>query len=179
MSRSNRRRRYRKNRKAAMCLAIFLGVVDMAPQDDGQTWAEMLIILQRKFHTLDAGAQKESRRLGWCLICERGLRASAALFLPNRFFANMEQTEGVSGNSKLAKCPHCRTWQHKSIWPTKEAAESFCKSLGDTGLQAYLCPHGFGWHLGHNKKEKIEKRQSQKSAIVSAPLEYLASLISK
>jgi len=62
--------------------------------------------------------------------------------------------------SAEAKCPRCRTWNFKSIWPSKESAEEFCLHSGDEGLHAYPCPHVYGWHIGrHAIPVHDERRQ--------------------
>jgi hypothetical protein len=52
-------------------------------------------------------------------------------------------------------CPHCS----KIVWPTWESAKLRVEELKSTPgvrkpylLDAYRCPVGSGWHIGHNYK---------------------------
>jgi hypothetical protein len=57
----------------------------------------------------------------------------------------------------LQKCDRCSSWGFKSIWNSREAAEEFCAGEKDPRLNAYPCPHGNGWHIGHQGKQSKSK----------------------
>lgn len=60
---------------------------------------------------------------------------------------------------KSASCPHYCDDCRKVVWPTLESADSRVAALKEIPgahkpylLNAYRCPVGKGWHIGHNYK---------------------------
>jgi hypothetical protein len=43
----------------------------------------------------------------------------------------------------------------KSVWPTKEDAEEFCRYF--VRFAPYPCPFGNGWHVAHRKRQSISE----------------------
>lgn len=146
----------------------------MVPEGADKTWAEMRGIMQRQLETIDAALQHTARQEGMMLIRKQGLRATAARFLPDRFPIPAQKHEARQGI--LAKCPHCRSWKHKTIWPTRQAAEEFARPFHDESLRPYACPYGYGWHLGHKRKEKVQTPNRADTFVTPAALDRAPNL---
>src|SRR6266851_2896302 len=121
---------------------------------EGRSWAEILTGLLNQYQSVPIELRREARRHGRILIREQGLLAIATSVVSGPAQALPKPRSPQVPAIRRAKCPQCRTWDFKSIWPNKETAEEFCLHSGDVGLQPYPCPYGNGWHTGHSKTHR-------------------------
>jgi hypothetical protein len=151
---SHRSRTLEKNKRAAIRIAVFFDTIGIQPRCEGRSWAEILMGLLNQYQSVPIELRREARRHGRILIREQGLLAIATSVVSGPARALPKPRSPQAPAVCRAKCPQCRTWDFKSIWPNKEAAEEFCWHSGDGGLQPYPCPYGNGWHAGHSKAHR-------------------------
>ena len=155
MSKKNRKSQTRrKNKRAAIRIAVFLTTIGVQPRCEGRSWAEILTGLLNQYQSVPIELRREARRNGRILIREQGLLAIVPSVVTGPVQPLPKPRHPQAPAIRRAKCPQCRTWNFKSIWPNREAAEEFCLHSGDVGLQPYPCPHGNGWHTGHSKAHR-------------------------
>lgn len=151
--RNKKYKQYEENRKACMRLIVLLGLLKIAPQGTTKTWAQMRTILRVQSEAIDIAVRRKAWQEGKDLICRQGLRKAASQFLPERIFPKSSVLNRAKSIAR-EKCPYCRSHKYKSIWPTCDAAMAFSKQFYDDNLRAYACPCGYGWHLGHKRKNE-------------------------
>jgi hypothetical protein len=132
-------------KKRALRLFLYLGSVGHTPNLRAANYYELAAILSKEYDELPPDIRQSSRLLGRKIIRAAGLRAAyqsapgAAPFNPVM--------------NPRAKCSICRVKRlnkPKSVWPTKEDAEAFCRYFGR--FAPYACPAGNGWHVAQRKR---------------------------
>jgi len=136
-----------------MRLTVFLDAIGVQPNCEGQNWTQILNSLLKQYQLLPVELRREARRQGRMLIHDEGLTAIAAAIVSGPPPTPPKLRRPGQLDRGKAKCSRCGTWNLKSIWETREAAETFCLNSNDSGLRAYECPHGNGWHVGHRREE--------------------------
>ena len=132
-------------KKRALRLFLYLRSVGHTPNIRAANYYELAAILSKEYDELPPDIRKSSRLLGRKLIRAAGLVAayqSAPVVAP--FNPVM---------IPRAKCSICRVKKlnkPKSVWPTKEDAEAFCRYFGQ--FAPYACPAGNGWHVAQRKR---------------------------
>jgi len=137
-----------------MRISVFLDSIGITPDCSGHSWTEVCDGLQAQYASIPLEQRREARVKGRMLIREKSLEViSAAIIVgPSQPKRSNRPPKAAKGTGKrLQKCDRCRSWGFKSIWDSQEAAEEFCAGTKDLGLNAYPCPHGNGWHIGHRR----------------------------
>jgi len=157
MRKNRARRRSGRDRKSARRIAVILHAIGITPKGSGHSWTEVLDGLRAQYASMNVEQKIEAHAMGAQLIREKSLDAiSAAIDVGPLHFKQKNHPPVVRGSKgkSLQKCDRCWSWGPKSIWNSREAAEALCAGEKDPELNAYICPHGNGWHLGHLREQK-------------------------
>lgn len=151
------RRKSIRDRKTARRIAVILHAIGITPKSSGHSWTEVLKGLRAQFASVSAEQKIVAQAMGGLLI--RGIKLdaiSAAINVGPSPLKRKNHPQDVLESKRISphKCDRCWSWGPKSIWNSREAAEAFCAGQKDPELNAYLCPHGNGWHIGHRKDQK-------------------------
>jgi len=154
--RNRSRRRSGRNRKAARRIAVILHSIGITPKSSGDSWTEVLSGLRVQYASLTVEQKHEAHVMGAQLIREKSLDVISAVIIadPSEPKRNDSPPNTSGGKGKRPqKCDRCWSWGFKSIWNSREVAEEFCAGQKDPGLNAYPCPHGNKWHIGHHREQ--------------------------
>jgi len=154
--RNRARRRSVRDRKAARRIAAILLAIGVTPRSNGHNWSEVLNVLREQYASMTLEQRQKAHIIGGQLIRDKTLDviSSAILPAPPQTKQNdcLPKTPKRTGKSPW-KCDKCWSWGFKSIWKSQEAAEEICAGEKDPGLNTYPCPHGNGWHVGHQGEQ--------------------------
>jgi hypothetical protein len=144
-----------RDRKAARRIAVILHSMGITPKSTGYSWTEVLNGLRAQYASLPAEQRREAIDAGIQLIQEKRLdvASEAIVASPSQPKPTDRPNERRGKGKSPQKCHRCWSWGFKSLWNSREAAEEFCNSENDPGLNAYACPHGNGWHVGHSRDQ--------------------------
>lgn len=137
-----------KNR--ALRLLLYLRSAGQTPELRAANYYELAARLYKQYVELPPEMRRNSRYLGRKIIRACGLRAA------------YQPADGVTPFKPMlnprAKCSICRVEnlnKPKSVWPTKEDAEEFCRYF--VRFAPYPCPVGNRWHVAHRKRQSISE----------------------
>jgi hypothetical protein len=150
--RNRTRRRSGRDRKAARRLAVILHAIGIKPNSIGHSWTEVLIGLRAQYASMTDQQRGEAHVAGTLLIQEKRLDTISATIIagPSQPMRKNSPSEAHKGPGIMPqRCDQCWSWGPKSIWNSRERAEEYCAAQKDPELNAYPCPHGIGWHVGH------------------------------
>jgi len=154
--RNKARRRSVRDRKAARRIVVILHAMGITPKSTGHSWTEVLDGLREQYASMTEEQRREAHDIGIRLI--RGKRfdviSTEILLGPSQPKRNDRPPHECRGKGKWPqKCDRCWAWGFKSLWKSRESAEAFCVGEKDPGLNAYPCPHGNGWYVGHRSEQ--------------------------
>jgi len=154
--RNKARRKSVRDRRAARRIAVILHAIGITPKSSGRSWTEVLNGLRAQYASMTVEQKIEAHAMGEQLIREMSLDAlSGAIDVrPSQLKPKDHPSDSRVGKGiSPQKCDRCWSWGPKSIWNSREAAEAFCAGEKDPKLNAYLCPHGKSWHVGHRREQ--------------------------
>lgn len=142
-------------------LAVYLDEAGVQPCNIGWNWNELFLNLMHQYSMLSKKQRRQARLSGHIRIHRAGLLAESKALLADLDFRTDPPPDAEGAVINGRKCPHCRTKGFKTIWESQAIAEAFCAGSCDALLEAYPCPHGYGWHVGHihSPKRKGKKQK--------------------
>jgi hypothetical protein len=144
--------KHRRSKRAAMRIAVFLHAVGIRRVCDGydcRNWTEVLGKLLKQYESLPDGLRRQARDVGRKMIRAHGTMAIASELLSSPPASPPKPRPPRNSYAGQPKCPRSKSWDFKSVWGSRQAAEEFCSHDHDRGLLVYRCPFGVGWHIGH------------------------------
>ena len=150
------RRKSMRDSKAARRIAVILHSMGITPKSSGHSWTEVLNGLRAQFASMTVELRGEAHAMGTLLIREKRLDEHSTAILPGPSQQKRKDSPPnacVGKDKGPQKCDRCWSWGFKSIWNSIAAAEDFVAGEKDPGLNAYACPHGNGWHVGHRREQ--------------------------